>query len=375
MRKIIIACGGTGGHLAPGIAVAETLQASGHDCRLLISEKQVDSALIEKYGHLNFQRTPGRAFSGGISARARSGWSLISGYLFSRKLLRKEKPDLVLLFGGFLSVGLGIAARTAGVPIALHEANCYPGKSIRLIKHLATRIYLPDGVHMKGIPPSRVRYLGYPVRNDIKHVLKSEAWVRLGVEVPNKLLVVIGGSQGASALNDWVTHNFKDLAKAGISIYCVTGLGKSAKSTIHEVDERGEDVTATLVPFSDCMGEVISAADLVISRAGAGSIAEIVRCRAPSILIPYPYAADNHQEANARMHEQHGAGLVLNQSNVMNLKAEVMDLIFNDWLLGKFKSNLERLDRFDSCKEIAADLEVLCHARALASPDRKVTTV
>ncbi len=370
MSKILIACGGTGGHLAPGIAVAEALQTRGHDCLLLISQKQVDSALIAKYGHLNFYKAPGRAFSGGIRARFASAWSLIAGYFFSRKLINAEEPDLVLLFGGFLSVGLGVAARLAGIPVALHEANCQPGKAIRLIKRLATRLYLPDGVRLKGVPPVKVRYLGYPVRHDIKHSLKVDAWRHLGIEVPNKLLVVIGGSQGASVLNDWVTHNFGQLARVGISVYCVTGLGKSSKSTIHEMTSKDEEVTATLVPFSDNMGDVISAADLVVSRAGAGSIAEIVRCRAPAILIPYPYAADNHQEANARMHEQHGAGMVLDQANMDDLTAEVMDLMFNDWLLGKFKSNLERLDRFDSCQKIADDIDALCAERALALSDK-----
>ncbi|MGJ8653505.1 MAG: UDP-N-acetylglucosamine--N-acetylmuramyl-(pentapeptide) pyrophosphoryl-undecaprenol N-acetylglucosamine transferase [Opitutaceae bacterium] len=375
MSKIIIACGGTGGHLAPGIAVAETLQAKGHDCRLLISQKQVDSALIAKYEHLNFHKTPGRAFAGGVFARFAAVWSLLNGYLFSRKLIQKEDPDLVLLFGGFLSVGLGVAARIAGVPIAVHEANCHPGKSIRMVKRLATRLYLPEGVRMKGVPPSRIRYLGYPVRKDIKHAMKADAWRRLGIVVPHKLLVIIGGSQGASALNDWAIHNFAELAKAGVSIYCVTGLGKSTKSTIHEVNRNGEDITATLVPFSDNMGDVISAADLVVSRAGAGSIAEIIRCRASSILIPYPHAADNHQEANARMHERHGAGLVVDQSEIETLTAEVMDLIFNDWLLGKFKANLERLDRFDSCKLIAEDLEALCNASTLAKSEQMKAAV
>ena len=118
MSRILIACGGTGGHLAPGIAIAEVLQSRGHDCILLISQKQVDSALIEKYAHLNFHKTPGQAFSGGLKKSITSCWSLLSGCLFSYKLVRKENPDLVLLFGGFLSVGLGLAARLAGVSVA-----------------------------------------------------------------------------------------------------------------------------------------------------------------------------------------------------------------------------------------------------------------
>jgi len=366
MSKIIIACGGTGGHLAPGIAVAEVLQLRGHKCLLLISHKQVDSALVEKYSHLDFIKTPGRAFSGGFVQRLAFLTSLVSGFFASRRMLREQQPDLVLLFGGFLSLGLGLAAQIKGIPVALHEANCQPGKAVRLIKHLSTRIYLPDGVRLRGVPPERIRYFGYPVRKEIKHALKAAAWKRLGIKVSNKLLVVIGGSQGATALNDWVTHNFGLLAKAGISVYCVTGLGNSSASTLHEIGRGGVDTAATLVPFSNKMGDVISAADLVVSRAGAGSIAEIIRCRAPSILVPYPYAADDHQQANALAHEQHGAGILLSQSKLDELTSEVIDLMFNDWLLAKFKSNLERLDRFESSERIADDLLALCDAQSIA---------
>ncbi|WPJ94892.1 UDP-N-acetylglucosamine--N-acetylmuramyl-(pentapeptide) pyrophosphoryl-undecaprenol N-acetylglucosamine transferase [Coraliomargarita algicola] len=370
MSKIIIACGGTGGHLAPGIAVAEVLQERGHECLLLISHKQVDSALVEKYSHLDFIKTPGRAFSGGLVQRLAFLASLVSSFFASRRMLRERDPDLVLLFGGFLSLGLGLAAQIKGIPVALHEANCQPGKAVRLIKHLSTRVYLPDGVRLRGVPPECIRYFGYPVRKEIKHALKADAWKRLKIKVPNKLLVILGGSQGATALNHWVTHNFEKLAKAGISVYCVTGLGNSSASTIHEIGKGGVDVTATLVPFSGQMGDVISAADLVVSRAGAGSIAEIIRCRAPSILIPYPYAADNHQHANALAHEQHGAGVLLPQDQLNDLTAEVIELMFNDWLLGKFKSNLERLDRFESSERIADDLIALCDARSIANAQK-----
>jgi UDP-N-acetylglucosamine--N-acetylmuramyl-(pentapeptide) pyrophosphoryl-undecaprenol N-acetylglucosamine transferase len=370
MSKIIIACGGTGGHLAPGIAIAEMLQERGHVCILLISQKQVDSALIEKYKHLNFHKTPGRAFTGGLAGKLGSLWSTLWGCVFSYKLVRQENPDLVLVFGGFISVGLSLAARFAGVPVAVHEANCRPGKAVRLIKCLATRVYLPDGVRLLGLSPECVRYLGYPVRRDIQHCLKKDACLRLGITVPNRLLVVIGGSQGAASLNEWAMQHAADFAQAGISIYCVTGLGKDDAETLHHTNEQGDAMAATFVPFSDCMGNVISAADLVVSRAGAGSIAEIIRCRAPSILIPYPYAADDHQQANALMHERHGAGLIVLQDNLDQLTHEVKELMVNDWLLSKFKSNLERLDRFDSSLRIALDIEALCGARSLSQAEK-----
>lgn len=362
MSKVLIACGGTGGHLAPGIAVAEILQERGHDCLLLISEKQVDSALVMKYEHLSFKKMPGRAFAGGFLARLAFSVSLLSALRYARKLVRQESPDLILLFGGFVSLALGIVGRLSKVPLVIHEANAVPGRAVRLLKHLADRIYLPEGVRLKGIEPARLRFLGYPVRREIKHILKAEAWKKLDIQVPQKLLVVIGGSQGAQALNDWVAQHFEMMSRRGISVYCVTGLSQSREGSVHKIGEGGSDCSMTMVPFSDRMGDVISAADLVISRAGAGSIAEIIRCRVPSILIPYPYAADDHQRANARIHEQHGAGMVMAQKDLNRLWLEVEELIFNDWLLAKFKSNLERLDRFESGERIAADLEKLCAA-------------
>jgi UDP-N-acetylglucosamine--N-acetylmuramyl-(pentapeptide) pyrophosphoryl-undecaprenol N-acetylglucosamine transferase len=229
---------------------------------------------------------------------------------------------------------------------------------------------LPDGVRLPGVPPENIRYFDYPVRRDIKHSLKADAWKRLGISVPNKLLVVIGGSQGATALNEWVKDHFGLLANAGISVYCVTGLGNSTASTIHEIGKGGADAMATFVPFSSSMGDVISAADLIVSRAGAGSIAEIIRCRAPSILVPYPYAADDHQRANALAHERQSAGILFTQDKLNELISEVCDLMFNDCLLDKFKSNLERLDNFDSSERIADDLLALCDSEAIAEGEK-----
>jgi UDP-N-acetylglucosamine--N-acetylmuramyl-(pentapeptide) pyrophosphoryl-undecaprenol N-acetylglucosamine transferase len=360
MNKIFIACGGTGGHLAPGIAVAEALNAQGKSCILLISQKQIDSTLIQKYKDLKFEKIPGRGFTGSWISRLLTLGSMLRSFWAAWHLLKREKPDLVFLFGGFISAGMGLAARTQKVPIVLHEANCTPGKVTRLLKQWAIRIYLPDGVQLKGNLAKQIRYFGYPVRKEIKHILKAEAWEILGIKVPRKLLVVIGGSQGASALNDWAFENFKTIAEAGITIYCVSGPGKNLEGTQTHINAQGEAITFTNVHFSDEMGAVISGADLVISRAGAGSIAEMIRCRAPAILIPYPHAADGHQISNAEAHERHGAGVSLLENNLNQLTSEVKQLIFNDWMLAQFKSNLVRLDRFDSTLRVAQDIEALC---------------
>ncbi|MEC7273677.1 MAG: UDP-N-acetylglucosamine--N-acetylmuramyl-(pentapeptide) pyrophosphoryl-undecaprenol N-acetylglucosamine transferase [Verrucomicrobiota bacterium] len=363
MRKFIIACGGTGGHLSPGIAVAEMLKERGNKCLLLISQKQVDSALIKKYEDLDFVKISGRAFTGGMVERFRFFFDLLSSFMVSWRLLRQQAPDLVLLFGGFLSLGLGLAAKARGIPIALHEANSHPGRAVRFIKHISRRIYLPHAVSLNGVSHERIRHYGYPLRKEITRSDKEHAQSRLKIKVPNKLLVVMGGSQGAYVLNDWVEDNFRRLAKEGISIYCVTGLGSRSAETLHEVDEKGNKITATLVPFSDQMSDVICAADLIVSRAGAGSIAEIAHCRTPAILIPYPYASDNHQEANALAHEEAGAGITLAQEQLVNLTDKVIELIYNNKQLDNFKNGLERLEHCNASELITSDLLNLCERR------------
>jgi UDP-N-acetylglucosamine--N-acetylmuramyl-(pentapeptide) pyrophosphoryl-undecaprenol N-acetylglucosamine transferase len=109
------------------------------------------------------------------------------------------------------------------------------------------------------------------------------------------------------------------------------------------------------------MGELMSAADLVVSRAGAGTLAELIRCETPAILVPYPQAADNHQQANAAYFERQGGGVVVPQTQLGQLQAEVIDVIFNDWLLRKLRTNLQRMDRANSLEYLLADLETIAH--------------
>ncbi len=358
MSAVLIACGGTGGHLAPGIAIAEELRERGHAAVLLISRKQVDSALIRKYDDLHFHRAPGRAFAGGLAGRLFALLDVLSGLLFSFKLIRKHQPVSVLLFGGFLSLGLGLAARIHGIPVAVHEANCRPGRAVRLLKSVASRVYLPEGVSLP-VDPERIRYYGYPVRREIKPCPKEMAREKLGIEASGKLLVIIGGSQGAEALNRWVREEFEQLANAGISVYCVAGIGKVTEESIACPGPDGKKIYGRFVAFSEQMAEVLSAADVVVSRAGAGAIAEIVRCRVPAILIPYPYAADQHQLANAQVHEKQGAGIVVAEELMDTLLETTLQLILDDSRLAEFEDKLEELNEIDAASRTVDDMLLL----------------
>jgi UDP-N-acetylglucosamine--N-acetylmuramyl-(pentapeptide) pyrophosphoryl-undecaprenol N-acetylglucosamine transferase len=357
VSSFIIACGGTGGHLAPGIALAEALQARGHTVTLFISQKQVDARLIEKYPHLAIQRVPSAPFGWRPDVHWHFHQRQLAGLLFSLKFIRANRPDAIIGFGGFTNAGVVLAGRWQGIPVALHEANRIPGRAVRVLARLARRLYLPPGVRLPGIRGVLVRHTGLPVRQEIFRLPRDEARARLGVDPAQKLLVVLGGSQGSGNLNHWVEDNLVALAHEGIQVHCVTGLGKGAAG-IRELHSRnGQRVRAWFEPFSDRVGVLMSAADLVLSRAGAGTLAELVRCEAPALLIPYPHAADNHQWANGRYFEQQGGGIVLAETALAALRPEVLEAIFNDGLLKKFRDNLRRMAQENCIDILVHDLE------------------
>jgi UDP-N-acetylglucosamine--N-acetylmuramyl-(pentapeptide) pyrophosphoryl-undecaprenol N-acetylglucosamine transferase len=368
VKKFLISCGGTGGHLSPGIALAEGLRARGHEVTLLISWKKVDARLSEKYPDLRFVRIAGTGFSWQPLKLIRCLVSQLQGFRFCRKLVREMQPDGIVGFGGFTSAPIVLAGRLQGVPVALHESNRVPGLAIRTLGRFARRVYLPPGIRIAGVRVAATRYVGMPLRHEMMRLSQSASRAALGLEPNQKVLAILGGSQGASALNDWARRELPALAAEGIQVYCVTGLGKGEPET-HLLEARnGAAIRAVFAPFCDRMADLLSASDLVISRAGAGTLAELIRCVTPAILVPYPQAADDHQRANAGFFERQGGGLVVAQTELGRLHAEVMDIIFNDWLLRQFRSNLQRMDRANSLDLLLGDLEEITVPPAAAFP-------
>jgi UDP-N-acetylglucosamine--N-acetylmuramyl-(pentapeptide) pyrophosphoryl-undecaprenol N-acetylglucosamine transferase len=362
VSRFLISCGGTGGHLSPGISLAQGLTARGHEVTLLVSQKKVDSRLLEKYPTLHFERMPGTGFSWHPARMARCFSSQVAALRFCLHTIRSLRPDAVLGFGGFTSAPAALAGRICGVPVALHEANRVPGLAIRALGPFAERVYLPMGIRVAGVRAGATRYAGLPVRSDVARVPSAVAREALGLDPMKRTLVVLGGSQGASSLNAWAREKFEFLASENIQLYCVAGLGKGDAETITRKSKTGDDVKAVFIPFCDRVGELLSAADLVITRAGAGTLAELIRCEVPAILVPYPHAASDHQRANASFFERQGGGLVVDEVSLGALQAEVMDLIFNDWLLRQFRGNLRRMDRSNSLDLMIADLEAIARS-------------
>ena len=369
-KTFLIACGGTGGHLSPGIALAEGLVARGHRVTLLISHKKVDARLVEKYPHFTFLRIPGSPFTWKPAGFARFLWQQLKGLAFGLSLVRRQRPDGIIGFGGFTTASIILAGFLHRVLVALHEANHVPGRAIRRLSKLARRVYLPPGVTLPGLKPGKLLSMGMPVRREIARESSAAACAAFGLDPAQPVLVILGGSQGATALNDWAREHAAAFAADGVQTYCVTGLGKSLGETTEYLRRDGGTAKVIFAPFCDRMGTLLSAADLVVSRAGAGTLAELARCGTPAVLVPFPHAADNHQEANARYFTEQGGGIAIAQSCLDELAPAVRELLANDTELRKYREALQRIDHANALETMLDDIEHLCGASraAPASP-------
>lgn len=354
---VYIVCGGTGGHLAPGIATAQRFMEKGVRIELITSQKEIDSRLLQAYLQIPYKRARGSPFGLHPAILLRFIINSILGFFQSVSLMRRQRPSTVIAFGGYLSFSYVLAAWILNIPVVLHEANRLVGKSIRSLAILADRIYLPDGVRLKSAKPGCVMRMGMPLRREVQHIKKEIIRKRLGVPMHVKMVTVVGGSQGALALNQWVEQHFRQLAGDGIWLNLVSGPGKQTLAEREVLTSAsGETVEVRTCSFHTALHELFSASDIVISRAGAGTIAELIHCLAPSILVPYPYAADQHQLANACDLEKRGGCIVKLQDEMEDLYREVLDLIYNDSLLAKMRKNLGHLDPTDVAEAISEDV-------------------
>ncbi len=364
-RVFLLSCGGTGGHLSPGIALAEGLAERGHRAILLISQKKVDARLSAKYPALRFAPIPGTPFGLHPGVLGRFLVSQGKGFAAGLRLVRGERPDAIVGFGGFTTASVILAGRLHGVPVALHESNRVPGKAVRHLARLARRVWLPPGVDLPGrAGDPRVRAAAMPVRAEIARVPRAEAVARLGLDPSRRVLVVFGGSQGATPLNQWARAAAPELAALGVQLACVTGLGKGEAAFTENPGPGGAPLRSAWIPFCDDVAGLLSAADLVVARAGAGSLAEFARIGVPAVLVPYPQAADDHQRANAAWFAEQGGGVVVDQARIDGLAAQVASLLADETRLAGFRAGLGRIAAFPSLDFMLDDLERIVGSRA-----------
>ena len=307
--RIVIMAGGTGGHIFPGLAVAHALRARGAEVRWLGADGGMETRLVPPHGiaidTLAVQGVRGK----GVGTLLRAPLRILAAVRAAGAVLRRERPDAVVSFGGYAAGPGGIAARLAGIPLLVHEQNRAAGMTNKVLARVARQVLV-------GFPQTFAKetHVGNPVRAEIAELAPPEA--RDFDHAGPLRLLVLGGSQGARALNEAVPQ-------------AVAALGTPVE-ILHQAGERMLDaarqayadagVAARVEPFIADMAAAYAWADLVVCRAGALTLAELCAVGVGSVLVPFPQAVDDHQTRNAEFLVERGAAVLLPQSDQLAVR-------------------------------------------------------
>ncbi len=346
-KKLLIAASGTGGHLFPAIAVAEQLPE--YQIEWLGVPDRLEQELVPSQYPLH--TIPVSGFQSKFSLKSLKILAgLIAAIFQVRQLLKKGQFVGLFTTGGYISAPAILAAKSLGLSVVLHESNAIPGKVTRWCSGFCDTVALGFGAAAKYLPEGKTTIVGTPVRS----AFRSPQPLSLPIPKDATLIVVVGGSQGAIAVNKLVRQCAPAWLAAGAWIVHLTGDTDPEASSFHHPQY-------LQLPFFDQMAALLQRADFAISRAGSGSLTELAVTGTPALLIPYPYAAEDHQAYNAKTFAQSGAALVCKQADLTPefLESQVMELIKSPQQLQEMARAMKQIAVVDSAERLAIILNQL----------------
>jgi len=345
--RVVIAAGGTGGHLFPGIAVAREFQAR-HQAAVtfLTTPKAVTTQILERYG-LAWEAVAARALKGeGLLSRGRTLLGVPGAVLAARARLKALNPHLVLGMGGHSSGPAGVAAWLLGIPLAVHEQNAIPGATNRYLSRLAAKIFVSFPVCRDFFPPGRCLWTGNPIRPEFFGPGEPRA------DSPFTVMIT-GGSQGAHALNMAVLAGLRRMGDLKDRLAFLHLTGEADREAV-AAGYREHGFAAEVAAFTPEMAAWMRRAHLLVCRAGASTLAELAATGRAALLVPYPFAANNHQEFNARFLAAAGAGeIILNKDFTGEAFAgKIEKFLAEPQALAQMEAASRQLAKPDAAREI-----------------------
>lgn len=359
--KVIVTGGGTGGHIYPALAIAKGLKEVYKDCNILYvgTKKGLEANIVPKT-EFNYQFITVEGLPRRVNLQSlKSGIKLVRGLGQSFKIISVFKPDAIISTGGYVAGPIGWVGSQMGVPLLIHEQNSYPGITNKLLASRAKRICLTFEDSKKYFKDkSKLRMTGLPIRSEILNVCKKSCYERLGLDTKRKTVLITGGSRGAQSINNAVIQAMPEMVKmTDVQFIFITG-EMGYEDTLNTLKKQGINIEVmgniTIKPYIYNMEDALGAADLVVSRAGATFLAEITALGIPAILIPYPYATENHQEHNARSLVKKKAAILITDAelNGQKLFRELYTLLMNNQRLESMKKASRDLGKPDALDQI-----------------------
>ena len=357
-KRIIIAGGGTGGHIFPAIAIANALKKI---------DSTVDILFVGAKGKMEMEKVPqaGYPIEGlNIAGFNRSSLikniglplKLVKSFFEVRSIFKRFKPDAVIGVGGYSSFPVLRFAQAKGVPSFIHESNSFAGKSNQLLGKKATKVFVASDGMQAFFPEDKMEITGNPVRPDIVHIARigrEEARRFFGLQPNKKTVLAIGGSLGARSINEALAAGLEKLVAADLQLIWQTGKSESGRWKEAAAGKKGTWVAE----FITEMQQAYAAADVVISRAGAMSVAELCLVKKPVVFVPYPFAAEDHQTVNAQHLVQKGAALLVKDSEAKEkLVSTIIGLAMDDQKQNELKEAIAPLGVADADGRIAEEI-------------------
>ncbi len=317
MSKVLIMAGGTGGHVFPGIALAEALNAQGIEVVWLGTQGGMEAEWVEK-ANITLHKIKIKGLRGnGLAGWLKAPINVSRAWSQAKKIMQQEQPDLVLGMGGFVCGPGGLAAKALGIPLVLHEQNAIPGLTNKLLAPFAKLVI--TAFPQEKLQGKNVLTLGNPVRAGLESLPEVE-------NTQPCHLLVLGGSRGALALNETLPKALALMAENDRPVITHQAGGKTLEKANEAYQATG--MLANVVPFIDNMLKAYATADMVLCRSGALTVSELMASARPAIMVPYPHAVDDHQTANAMALVKIGGGDILQQKE---LTPESLAALLHTW--------------------------------------------
>ncbi|SPE53378.1 UDP-N-acetylglucosamine--N-acetylmuramyl-(pentapeptide) pyrophosphoryl-undecaprenol N-acetylglucosamine transferase [Verrucomicrobia bacterium] len=350
--RVAIACGGTGGHLFPGLAIAEQLVLRGCALTVIVSPKDVDQQAVKTATGMDIFTLPAVGLqAGGKIAFLRGFWQ---SYRASKRLFQRQAPWAVLAMGGFTGAPPILAAKKLGARTFLHESNAVPGRANRWLAWVVDRGFVGFAGAATALDRCEIVVTGTPVRSQFKRRDAATCRTALGLDPTRPVLLVMGGSQGAHAINQLLLESLPTLAQRVPGLQWLHLTGSLEANKVKEA-YAALNLRAVVHPFLGEMELALGAATAAVGRAGASSLAELAAMRVPALLVPYPAATDHHQLRNARAFEATGAALLLEQSTVTpdTLARRIAELVGDQRRQGQMQAALAQWHHPHAAEQIA----------------------
>ncbi len=361
--RVIVSAGGTGGHLYPALALVEYIEKKDKDAQFLFvgTTDRLESKVVPERGY-DYEGLYVKGFVGNPLQKAKNAMIFVKSLAHSRKIIKKFKPDIVIGFGGYPSASIVLAASQMGIKTVIHEQNSIIGLTNKILIKRVDKIVCCYEKAYNEFPKEKTYLLGNPRASVVSEQSLRDVHDIYGIDKNKKVLVIVMGSLGSASVNDIMKDALKKFNVQDTEVLFTTG-----QTHFEAIKAEMKDVNPSIhvLPYIEDMPSVLSSADLVVSRAGATTLAEITAIGAAAIVIPSPYVVANHQEYNAReLSDKQAAHLLLEKDlNVNSFLETVNELMNNPLRRDVLKTNALSLGKPNACKDMYELILDLCERK------------